>query len=110
MTKRDMNSIGPHFLEYLKDNTKGLSKHLMKDDKNKDLVVEKITQDKKSSPFWWIQPSLERYTLSLAGGFRHHLNFENPMDYTSWSEVPTKEREPYYRSYNGKGSTSQLEN
>ncbi len=42
--KRDVNPIGPLLLEYLKDNTEGLYKHLMKDDKNEDLVVEKITQ------------------------------------------------------------------
>jgi hypothetical protein len=45
MKKRDMNLIGLLLLEYLKDNTEGLHKHLMKDDKNKDLVTKKITQD-----------------------------------------------------------------
>jgi hypothetical protein len=45
MKKHEMNPIGPLLLEYLKDNTEGLCKHLMKDDKNENLVAKKITQD-----------------------------------------------------------------
>ncbi len=45
MKERDMNPIDPLLSEFLKDNTEGLYKHLMKDDKNEDLVAKNITQD-----------------------------------------------------------------
>jgi hypothetical protein len=44
MKKCDKNPISPLLFEYLKDNTEGLYKHMMKDDKNEDLVTKKITQ------------------------------------------------------------------
>jgi hypothetical protein len=73
MKKRDMNPIGPLLLEYLKDNTESLYNHLIKDDKNEDLVAKKITQDINQHFYkgynyiekihsitgWWISTSFE---------------------------------------------------
>ncbi len=64
MTKHDMNPISPLLLEYLKDNTEGLYKHLIKDDKNEDLVAEKITQDIN-------QHFYRRYTLHWKDTLNH---------------------------------------
>jgi hypothetical protein len=40
-----MNPICPLLLDYLKENSSGLYKFLMKDGKNEYLVAEKITND-----------------------------------------------------------------
>jgi hypothetical protein len=40
-----MNPIGPLLLDYIKENSSGLYKFLMKVGKNEDLVAEKITND-----------------------------------------------------------------
>jgi hypothetical protein len=45
LKKHDIIPINPLLLEYLKNDTEGLYTHLMKDDKNEDLVAKKITQD-----------------------------------------------------------------
>ncbi len=102
MEKCDMNPIGYLFLEYLKDNTEGLYKHLMKDDKKVDMVAKKTTQDIN-------QHFSGGYNLHWKDTLNHWLvNFNiirilnHPMDYTSWSEVPMKQRELCYRSLNGR--------
>jgi hypothetical protein len=102
MKKCDMNPIGSLLLEYLKDNTEGLYKHLMKDDKNEDLVAKKITQNIN-------QHFSGGYNLHWKDTLNHWLVdfniihiLKHPMGYKSWSEVPMKERELCNRSHNGK--------
>ncbi len=102
MIKCDMNPISPLLLEYLKDHTEGLYKHLMKDEKNEDLVAKKITQDMN-------QHFSGGYNLHWKDTLNHWLvDFDiiqilkHPMGYTSWSEVPMTQQELCYRSYNRK--------
>jgi hypothetical protein len=70
--------------------------------KNEDLVAKEITQDIK-------QHFYGGYNLHWRDTLNHWLMdfdiiriLKHPMGYTSLSEVPMKQRELCYRSFNGK--------
>jgi hypothetical protein len=100
MKKRKINPIGPLVLEYLKDHASALYEYLLKKKQNEELVTEDLTDD------------IDKH---FCAGFALHwddcLNhwmvdyniiciLKGYVGYSSWTNVPTKQRELCYRNYN----------
>jgi hypothetical protein len=98
--KCEINPIGPLVLEYLKDHALALYEYLLKKKPNEELVAEDLTND------------IDKY---LCAGFVLHwddcLNhwmvdyniihiLKGYVGYSSWTDVPTKQKELCYRNYN----------
>jgi hypothetical protein len=98
--KHKINPIGPLVLEYLKDHALALYGYLLKKKPNEELVAEDLTDD------------IDKY---FHAGFALHwddcLNhwmvdydiiciLKGYVGYSSWTNVPTKQRELCYRKYN----------
>ncbi len=100
MKIREINRIGPLVLEYLKDHALALYEYLLKKKPNEELFTEDLTDD------------IDKHFR--AGFFLHWddcLNhwmvdygiiciLKGYVGYSSWTDVPTKQRELCYRNYN----------
>ena len=101
MKKHEINPIGPLVLEYLKDHASALYEYLLKKKPNEELVAKDLTDD------------IDKH---FCAGFVLHwddcLNhwmvdyvvipiLKEYVGYSSWTtNVPTKQRELWYRNYN----------
>jgi hypothetical protein len=100
MKKRENNPIGPLIVEYLKEHASSLYDYLLKKKPNQELVAEDITDD------------IDKH---LRAGFVLHwddcLNhwmvdydiirvLKGYVGFSSWTDVPTKQRELCYKNYN----------
>jgi hypothetical protein len=100
MEKHEVNPIGPLVPEYLKDNASAFHEYLVKKKPNEELVAEDLTDD------------IDRH---FHAGFVLHwddcLNLwmvdygiicilKGYVGYSSWTDVPTFQRELCYRNYN----------
>jgi hypothetical protein len=100
MKKHQMNPIGPLVLEYLKDHAPALYEYLLKKKPNEDLVTEEVRDDIDKHfcagfvLHWddclnhWI---VDYIIICILKGY---------VGYSSWINVPTKQRELCYRNYN----------
>ncbi len=100
MRKGEINPIGPLLLEYLKGHALALYEYLLKKKPDKELVAKDLTDD---------------FDKHFHAGFVLHwddcLNhwvvdyniiciLKGYVGYSSWTDVPTKQRELCYRNYN----------
>ena len=102
MKKREINSIGPLVVEYLKEHASFLYNYLLKKKPNQELVAKDITDDiDKHKHFragfvlpwddclnhWMVDYDIIRILKCYVG-------------YSSWTDVPTNQRELCYNNYN----------
>jgi hypothetical protein len=100
MKKREINPIGPLVLEYLKDHAWVLYEYLLKKKPNKELVNKDLTDDIDKHfragfvlhwddclNYWMVDYNIIRILKEYVG-------------YSSWTDVPSKQRELCYRIYN----------
>jgi hypothetical protein len=95
MKKRDINPIGPLVIDFIKEHASSLYDYLLKKKPNEELVAEDITDD------------IDKH---FCAGFVLHwddrLNhwiiriLKSYVGYSSWTDVPTKQRELCYKNYN----------
>ena len=104
MKKREKNPVGVLLLDHLKDHAQGLYNHLMNGSLSDDLAAEKLTND--------IDAQFSGgYSISSNNWLNHFMVdydiiriLKDYVGYTSWSEVPLRERAHCYRGYNSKTS------
>jgi hypothetical protein len=91
--QQNLNPIGPLLLDYIKENSSGIYKFLMKEEKNKDLVAEKITNDID-------QHFSASYSLHWNDSLNHwFVNYDIiqiikfHVGYTSLIDVPNQQRQ-----------------
>ncbi len=102
MNKRDINPIGPLVIDFIKEHASSLYDNLLKKKPNEELVAEDITDDIDKHfragfilhwddclNHWMVDYDIIRIFKSYAG-------------YSSWTDVPTKQRELCYKNYNQK--------
>ena len=102
MKKRDKNPIGQLVIDHLKQHVEGLYNHLTKDEKNEDLIADKITNDIH-------QHFVGGYNLIWNDTLNHWLVdydiiriLKTHMGYKSWNEVPLNQKELCYRGFTSK--------
>jgi hypothetical protein len=99
MKKCEINPIGPLVPEYLKDHALALNENLLKKKPNEELVAKDFMDD------------IDKH---FRAGFILHLDdclnhwmvdyniiciLKGYVGYSSWTDVPTKQRELCYRNY-----------
>ena len=100
MKKREINPIGPLVVEYLKEHASSLYNYLLKKKPNEELVAEDITDDIDKHfragfvlhwddclNHWMVDYDIIRVLKGYVG-------------YSSWTDVPTKQRGLCYKNYN----------
>ena len=100
MKKRENNPIGPLVVEFLKDHASSLYNYLLKKKPNEELVAKDITDDIDKHfhagfvthwddylNHWMVDYDIIRILKEYAG-------------YSSWSDVPMKQRGLCYKNYN----------
>jgi hypothetical protein len=100
MKKCEINPIRPLVLEYLKDHALALYEYLLKKKLNEELVAKDLTDDID-----------KRFHAGFVLHWDNCLNhwmvdyniihiLKGYVGYSSWTAVPTKQRELCYRNYN----------
>ncbi len=100
MKKCEINPIGPLVLEYLKDHASALYEYLLKKKPNEELVTKDLTDD--------IDKHFHAgFVLHWDDCLNHWMVDYNiicilkgSVGYSSWTDVPTKQKELCYRNYN----------
>jgi hypothetical protein len=100
MEKHDLNPIGAMVLEHLKNHVDGLYRYLVKDNIDKEPVGEKLTEDIHKhfsggyNLIWgdWLNQCMVDYVIICI--------LKNYVGYSSWNDVPIKQRELCYQNYN----------
>ncbi len=100
MEKSDLNPIGQMVLEHLKHYVDGLYRYFTKDKIIKEPVGETLTEDIHNHFYagynliWsdWLNRCMVDYDIICI--------LKDYVVYTSWSDVPIKQRELCYRNYN----------
>jgi hypothetical protein len=100
MKKRENNPIGHLVVEFLKDHASSLYNYLLKKKPNEELVAKDITDDIDKHfhagfvthwddylNHWMVDYDIIRILKEYAG-------------YSSWSDVPMKQRRLCYKNYN----------
>ncbi len=98
--KREINPIGPLVIEYLKEHALSLYEYLLKKKPNEELVARNLTDDIDKHfhagfvlhwddclNHWMVDYDIIRILKGYVG-------------YSSWTDVPTKQRELCYKNYN----------
>ncbi len=100
MKKHDINPIGPLVIDYIKEHAPSLYEYLLKKKPNEDLVAEDLTADID-----------KHFRSGFVLHWDDHLNhwmvdydiiriLKCYVGYSSWTDVPTKQRELCYNNYN----------
>jgi hypothetical protein len=100
MKKRDINPIGPLVIDYIKEHASSLYEYLLKKKSNEELVAKDITDDID-----------KHFRAGFVLHWDDHLNhwmvdydiiciLKCYVGYSSWTDVPTKQRELCYKNYN----------
>ncbi len=100
MKKRDINPIGPLVIDYIKEHASSLYEYLLKKKPNEDLVAKDITDDidkhfRAGFVLHWddcLNPWMVDYDIICI--------LKCYVGYSSWTDVPTKQRELCYKNYN----------
>ncbi len=100
MKKGDINPIGPLVINYLKEHASSLYEYLLKKKPNEELIPEDLTDD--------IDKHFRaRFVLHWDDRLNHWMVdydfiriLKYYVGYSSWTNVPTKQRELCYRNYN----------
>ncbi len=100
MKKCEINPIEPLVLEYIKDHASAFYEYLLKKKPNEELVAKDLTDD-IDKHFW------ARFVLHWDDCLIHwmvdydmiHI-LKGYVGYSSWTDVPAKQRELCYRNYN----------
>ena len=100
MKKRDINPIGPLAIDYIKEHVSSLYEYLLKKKPNEELVAKDITDDIDKHfragfvvhwddclNHWMVDYDIIRVLKGYVG-------------YSSWTDVPTKQRGLCYKNYN----------
>jgi hypothetical protein len=100
MKKRDINPIGPLVIDFIKEHASSLYNYLLKKKPNEELVAEDITDDIDKH-------FCAGYSLHWDDRLNHWMVdydtirvLQNYVGYSSWTDVPTKQRELCYKNYN----------
>ncbi len=102
MERHDLNPIGPMVLEHFKNYVDALYRYFMKDKINTEPVGETMTEDIHKdlhggyNLIWsdWLNWCMVDYDIICI--------LKDYVGYTSWSDVPIKQRELCYQIYNNK--------
>jgi hypothetical protein len=101
MKKRENNPMGPLVVEYLKDHAWSLYEYLLRRKSNEELVAEDITADID-----------KHFCAEFVVHWDDYLNHwmvdydiirilkDDYVGYSSWTDVPSKQRALCYRNYN----------
>ena len=102
MKKREKNPIGQLVIDHLKKHVEGLYNHLTKDEKDEDLIADKITNDIH-------QHFLGGFNLIWNDTLNHWLVdydiiqiMRTHMGYKSWDEISINQKELCYRGFTTK--------
>jgi hypothetical protein len=100
MKKCEINPIGPLVLEYLKEHALSLYEYFLKKKLNEELVAEDLTDDidkhfHAGFVLHW-DDCLNHWMVD----YNIILILKGYVGYSSWTDVPTKQRELCYRNYN----------
>ncbi len=102
MEKHDLNPIGPMVLEHLINHVDGLYRYFKKDKIDKEPVGETLTEDIHKhfcggyNLIWgdWLNLCMVYYDIICIS--------KDYVGYSSWSDVPIKQRELCHQNYNNK--------
>ncbi len=100
MKKRDINPIGPLVIDHIKEHASSFYEYLLKKKPNEDLVAKNITDDID-----------KHFRVGFVLHWDDRLNhwmvdydiiriLKCYVRYSSWTYVPTKQRELCYKNYN----------
>ncbi len=100
MKKHDINPIGPLVIDFIKEHASFLYDYLLKKKPNEELVAEDITDD--------IDKHFRAVFILHWDDRLNHLMVDYDIirilnsyaGYSSWTDVPTKQRELCYKNYN----------
>jgi hypothetical protein len=100
MKKCEINQIGSLVLEYLKDHALALYEYLLKKKLNREMVAKDLTDDIDNHfcagfVLHW-DDCLNHWMVD----YNIILKLKGYVGYSSWTDVPTKNRELCYRNYN----------
>jgi hypothetical protein len=100
MKKHEINPIGRLVLEYLKDHASALYKYLLKMKLNEELVTKDLTDD--IDKYFHAGFVLHRDDCLNHWMVDYHIIciLKDYVGYSSWTDVPSKQRELCYRNYN----------
>ncbi len=100
MKKCKINPIGPLVLEYPKDNALALYEYLLKKKPNEELVAEDLTDDNDKHFHSGFALHWEDCLNHWMVDYDIICILKGYVGYSSWTNVPTKQRELCYRNYN----------
>jgi hypothetical protein len=100
MKKHEINPIGPLVFEYLKDHASALYEYLLKKTPDEELVAKNLTDDidkyfHAGFVLRW-DDCLNHWVVD----YNIILILKEYVGYSSWTDVPSKQRELCYRNYN----------
>ncbi len=100
MKKGDINPIGPLVIDYLKEHASSLYEYLLKKKPNEELIAEDLTDDiDKHFCAGFVLCWDDRLNHWMVDYDIIHM-LKCCVGYSSWTNMPTKQREICYKNYN----------
>ncbi len=100
MKKCEINPIGPLVLEYLKDHVSALYEYLLKKEPNEELVTEDLMDDINKHFHAGFALHWDDCLNNWMVDYNIICILKGYVGYSSWTNVPTKQRELCYRNFN----------
>ncbi len=100
MKKHEINPIVPLVLENLKDHASALYAYLLKKKPNEELVTKDLTEDIDKHFRAGFVLHWDDYLNHWMVDYNIFCILKGYVGYSSWTSVPTKQRELCYRNYN----------
>ena len=100
MKKREINPIGPLVVEFLKEHASSLYDYLLRKKPNEELIAEDITDDIDKHFRAGFVTHWDDYLNHWMVDYDIIRILKNYVGYSSWSDVPAKQRGLCYKNYN----------
>ena len=100
MKKRDSNPIGPLVVAFLKEHAPSLYNYLLKKKPNEELVAENITDDIDKHFRAGFMTHWDDYLNRWLVDYDIIRILKDYVGYSSWTDVPLKQRGLCYKNYN----------
>jgi hypothetical protein len=100
MKKREINPIGPLVVEFLKEHASSLYDYLLRKKPNEELIAEDITDDIDKHFRAGFVTHWDDYLNHWMVDYDIIRILKNYVGYSSWTDVPAKQRGLCYKNYN----------
>ncbi len=100
MKKHEINPIEPLVLEYLKNHASALYEYLLKMKPNEELVTKDLTDDTDKHFHAGFFSNWDDCLNHWMMDYDIICILKGYVGYSSWTDVPTKQKELCYRNYN----------